>query len=109
MRSIKLLEMILVFILLHMSTIQVEGNLWVRPKLDMGRLPLPSPAMVTEKKTSSEIGCAVAASQDKFPFYCHRGDRCLLVEQLDEVLTQREGTPMEDLDVNWKCKINQGE
>ena len=61
---------------------------------------------------SSEMQCAMAASQN-YSLYCHGGTRCLLVEEtnLEEVLniTQKEGTPMKDLKVNWQCKIDRGE
>ena len=98
--------MILSLILLHMSVMRVEGNMWYQIKKDF---PLPTPD--DEKQTCSEMQCAMAASQNNYPLYCHGGTRCLLVEErsLDEVLIQTEGTPMKDLEVNWQCKIDQGE
>ena len=101
--------MILSLILLHvMSVMMVEGNMWHQIKKDF---PLPTPNV--ERKTCSEMQCAMAASQNNFPLYCHGGTRCLLVGEgnLEEVLdiTQKEGTPMKDLKVDWQCKIDRGE
>ena len=106
--------MILSLILLYMSAMQVDGNMFQSLKrydsLDM-TWNTTTADMMTEKQISSEIQCAMAASQNNCPLYCHGGTRCLLVEKqiVDEVLIQTEGTPMKDLEVNWQCKIDQGE
>ena len=100
--------MILSHILLLMSAMRwVDGNVWHQIKKDF---PLPTPD--DEKQTCSEMQCAMAASQNNYPLYCHGGTRCLLVGEgnLEEVLDiEKEGTPMKDLDVNWQCKIDRGE
>ena len=46
--------MILSYLLLHMSAILVDGNMW--HYIDAGNLSLPTSEMMTEKATSSEIG-----------------------------------------------------